>query len=92
MTDEQEAMAAKHERIEKVMRMKLVTLDDKYGLPQFEGKPLGSLRWGHPALVEWFGAHYSSLEAYDAWLKTEFSDVARKKAAGKDLVADKSTA
>jgi len=43
---------------------------NEHGLPLFEAKPLGVLNWGHPALVAWFGEHYRSAAAWDAWWKT----------------------
>ena len=78
---------ARHERdriarIEKAKCMKLITLDENHQLPRFEGKPLVGLKWGHPALIEWFGEHFSSFAAYENWLETTFADDARKKSGG----------
>lgn len=42
---------------------------NEYGYLIYNGKPLGALRWGHPALVV-FGEHYESPEAFNRWLKS----------------------
>lgn len=43
------------------------------GYLHYEGKPLGALKWGHPALVAVLGEHYSSSEAWDAWFRASQS-------------------
>lgn len=44
---------------------KLVSIENETGYPSYQNKPLGSLKWGHLALIEYFGDHFSSLAAYE---------------------------
>jgi len=37
----------------------------------FEGKPLGGLKYGHPALISALGEQYASREAFEHWLKND---------------------
>lgn len=37
----------------------------------YEGKPLGGLKYGHPALVAASGEQYASREAFERWLKND---------------------
>lgn len=41
---------------------------NEHGYLLFEGMPLGSLKYGHPALVAVMGEHYESAESFSAWL------------------------
>lgn len=56
----------------------VVVIDDivfsrsKDGYLEYEGKCLGSLKWGHPALVAAMGQHFKSIDAWDAWFQTAF--------------------
>lgn len=40
-------------------------------IPLYGGKPLGCLKWGHPALIYHFGEHYRSLEVWEDWFKSK---------------------
>lgn len=43
---------------------------NEHGMLLFENKPLGCLKWGHPALVAALGSQYESPEAFDLFLKS----------------------
>ena len=70
-------MTEKEARLNRGKQMKLVVMVDSW--PTFEAKPLGCLKWGHPALIESFGEHYASLEAYESWLRTTFASAHKVK-------------
>lgn len=46
-------------------QQKLVTINEETGYPTYQNKPLGCLKWGHLALIEYYGDHFSSLAAYE---------------------------
>lgn len=39
----------------------------------YDGKPLGVLKWGHPALIAALGTQYASPTAFTLWLKATAS-------------------
>ena len=48
---------------------------NEHGYLLFDGRPLGALKWGHPALVAAMGDHFRSFEAWDRWFQTEFKNI-----------------
>ena len=50
---------------------------NEHNKPTYEERRLGSLKWGHPALIAWFGSHYASKQTWDDWFKTELKSFAQ---------------